>query len=524
MIKNIKLFCILAILVVLITLAGFIIAHKEDLFKENKNTEIIKEEEISLLIIEPDFMNPLVSHNKYVQEISDLVFDGLTKLDETLKPRLVLAKTFIPNNTLTEWTVTLREDVVFHDGSKFTADDVIFTVNKIKELNEKSYFAYNVENIESITKISDYELIITLNKADNFLMNKMTFPILAKGYYSNKMLEKTDKYIGTGVYKQEAITLDLMTLKAFSDYYDKVTGNIKNINVKIISKARPGFELLKLNEIDVADTNIEVGAYGRSAYSSNKYVTSIFEGIIFNSENEILKDSIVRQAILLGINRDLIIENYLNGYGISVDLPVNPNSYLYNKELVKYSYNPEKAQDLLVNSGWKLGTLGVRSKDSSKLEFNFLINEDNEDTKDKAEFIKSNLEKIGVKINIISQSSTKYNTSIAMGDYDIVLTDWAISEYPEFLYNFESNSPDNIFGFSNEDYDYYVFMAKTEYLEGKSREYFAKMQEILAKHLPIAGLYFEMSTVYYNQSLEGELKPTINNIYSGIENMMLLDM
>ena len=63
-------------------------------------------------------------------------------------------------------------------------------------------------------------------------------------------------------------------------------------------------------------------------------------------------------------------------------------------------------------------------------------------------------------------------------------------------------------------------MAKTEYLEGKTKEYFYKMQEILEKELPIAGLYFKTSTVYYKQSIEGELKSTINNIYSGICNMM----
>ena len=63
-------------------------------------------------------------------------------------------------------------------------------------------------------------------------------------------------------------------------------------------------------------------------------------------------------------------------------------------------------------------------------------------------------------------------------------------------------------------------MAKTEYLEGKTAEYFASMQEILAKELPIVGLYFETSTVYYKQNIEGELNSTINNIYSGLENMM----
>jgi len=521
MVKNIKLFCILAVVVVVITIATVLILNREDIINKDNN-KIITEETVNLLIIEPDFLNPLVSKNKYVQEISNLVFEGLTKVDETLKPQMALAKTFIPDDeTLTSWTVKLREDIIFHDGTKFTADDVVFTLNKVKELGESSYFAYNVANIENVRKISDYEVSIKLNKADNFIMNKMNFPILSKNYYSNKSLEHVKNYIGTGAYKQVEVTDSNMKLKAFDNYHFEVTGNIKNIDVKITAKNRPGFELLKVEEIDIADTDTKVGAYGRSAYNNEKYVTSIFEGIIFNSNNEALKDSNVRQAILLGINRDAIIENYLGGYGISVDLPINPNSYLFNKELSKSSFNPERAQDILTNNGWKENAaLGFRNNAALKLQFNLLVNSDNENAEAKAKFIKDNLRNIGVEINVVAKNSTLYNTAIAEKDYDLALTDWAISEYPEFLYNFAASSENNIFGFSNEDYDYYVFQAKTEYLEGKSKEYFSKMQEILAKEWPIVGLYFKTSTVYYKQSIEGELKPTINNIYSGIYNMM----
>lgn len=521
MLRRIKLFCIFSIVVIITTLAFFLISHKEELLKNEEPEEILKEETVSLLVIEPDYINPLVSYNKYIQEISGLVFDGLTKIDEELKPQPALAKAFIPDENSTSWNVTLRNDVKFHDESKFTADDVIFTINKIKELGTASYYSYNVENIERVDKVSDYELKIELKKADNFFMNKMIFPILSKKYYSNKLLQNTNGYIGTGAYKQVEVTESDMKLVAFEDYYVKTTGNIKNIDVKITGKNRPGFELLKQNEIDIADTNIEVGAYGRSAYNSEKYVTSMFEGIIFNSENEALKDINVRQAILLGINRDVIIENFLGGYGISVDLPVNPNSYLVNKELNKNSFNPEKAQDLLTNSGWNVNSaLGCRTKALLKLQFNLLINSDNKNTKEKAEFIKANLKSIGIDVNIVAKEATAYNTAIAEKEYDMALTDWAISEYPEFLYSFETGSKDNIFNFSNADYDYYVFMAKTEFLEGKMKDYFNKMQEILLRELPIVGLYFETSTVYYSQSIEGDLRPTINNIYAGLENMI----
>lgn len=522
--KELKVFCLFSLVVILLTITVVVFFNKDDLISKDNNNDILTEETVSLLMIEPDFLNPLVSKNKYVQEISNLVFEGLTKIDETLKPQLALAKTFVPDETLTTWNVTLREDVIFHDGSKFTADDVIFTINKIKELGENSYFAYNVENIESVSKVSDYEVKFILNKADNFLMSKMSLPILSHNYYSNKSLEHVKNYVGTGPYKQIQVTDSQMKLEYFENYYSKSTGNIKNIDVKITGKSRPGFELLKVEEIDIADTNTDVGAYGRSAYNSEKYVTSIFEGIIFNPNNEALKDRNVRKAILLGINRDLIIENYLGGYGISVDLPINPNSYLVNSELAKNSFNPERAQDILTNNGWKENVaLGFRNKEALKLQFNLLVNSESKDSEVKAKFIKENLRNIGIDINVVSKNSTLYNTAIAQREYDLALTDWAISEYPEFLYNFTTNSKNNIFGFSNEDYDYYAFMAKTEYLEGKSKEYFSKMQEILEKELPIAGMYFETSTVYYDQSIEGELKPTINNIYSGLWDMMELN-
>ncbi len=517
MIKNIKLFCIFSVVIIFATLIFFVVLHSDDFAPKEEINEIVKEEKISLLIIEPDYINPLISYNKYVQEISNLVFDGLTKLDDTLKPQPSLAKTFIPNNDLTEWEVTLRDDVFFHDNTKFSADDVVFTINKIKELGDSSYFAYNVENVESVSKVSDFVVKFKLKTSDNFLMNKMTLPILSKSYYSGRKLEDADVYVGTGLYRQIEVSDTNMRLTSFDNYYSKVNGNIKNIYVFITGKNRPGFELLKLDEIDIADTDTDVGAYGRSAYSSSKYVTSVFEGIIFSPENEALKDNVVRQAILLGINRDLIVENYLSGYGVSVDLPVNPNSYLVNKNLSKNSFNPEKAQDILTNNGWVNNVaLGCRNKGMQKLQFNLLVNSDNENSKGKAEFIKNNLKNIGIDVNVVAKSATLYNTAIAEHEYDLALTDWAISEYPEFLYNFESNSKDNIFGFSNADYDYYVFMARTEFLDGKTKEYFDKLQEILIKELPIAGIYFETSTVYYNQKMEGKLNPTINNIYAGL--------
>lgn len=485
--------------------------------KENVEQEDAK---INILMIEPDYYLSIISKNKYVHEVCNLIFEGLTKKNDELKAEPRLAKLLITDDNL-NWEITLRDDVYFHNGDKFTADDVLFTIEKIKELSEQSYYMYNVQNIKSVEKLSDYKIKIELNDYDNFLPEKLNFPVLCKKYYGNSDFTVENRYIGTGPYEVIAKNDELISLKYNENYYLPSNGNIKEIDVKIIAKTRPGFDLLKLGEIDIADTSTEVGAYGRSAYSNTKYVTGIFEGITFNPQNEILKDSVLRQAMILAINRDYIIEKELNGYGVYSDIPINPNSYLYSKELKKYAFNPERAQDLLTNSGWTEKN-SVRSKEGDKLEFNLLINSDSKGTINKAEYIKSDLIKVGIKINIISKSTDDYNDLLKTYSYDMALTDWAITDYPEFLYNFETNSSNNVFGFSDEDYDYLVYLAKHEILEGKQQEYFEKMQDILFEKLPLMGLYFETSTVFYVKNLDGELVPKINDIYSNMNNAVFL--
>lgn len=476
-------------------------------------------EKINILMIEPDYYLSLISKNKYVHEVCSLIFEGLTKKNSELKAEPQLAKLILTDDNLT-WEITLRDDVYFHNGDKFTSADVIFSINKIKELGEQSYYMYNVQNIKKVEALADDKVRIELNDYDNFLPEKLTFPILCEKYYRKSDFTLENRYVGTGPYEVISKNSELISLRYNDNYYMNSEGNIKEIDVKIVPKTRPGFDLLKLGEIDIADTNTEVGAYGRSAYNSSKYVTSVFEGITFNPGNEVLNDSVLRQAMILAINRDYIIDKEIYGYGVYADLPINPNSYLYSKSIKKYAFNPERAQDLLTNSGW-IERNSIRSKDGNKLEFGLLINSDAKGMTNKAEYIKNDLAKIGIKVNVVSKNGEEYNLAIKSYDYDMAITDWSITDYPEFLYNFESNSSSNVFGFKDEEYDYLVYLAKHEILEGKQLEDFEKMQEILIEKLPMLGLYFETSTVFYTKDFDDQIKPQINNIYYGMNDIVL---
>ena len=347
--KIIKLLLVLLFIVGIVFLVMHFVMPKEE---ETVDTKV-EDESVNILVINPDYLNPLVSTNKYVQDMSKLVFDGLVTINSELKPENNLAKIIEPKENTNEYRIVLKSNVKFHDDTELTSDDVIFTINKITKLGETSPYYNNIKNIETVSKVNKYELKLKLNAMDNFIADKLTFPILPEKYYANRDLTKEQTYIGTGRYKLVSQTADELKLVYNENYHKKHTGNITNITVKLINKNIQGFEVLKSDDVDMVDTDVEVGAYGRSAFNSKRYSTGVFEGIIFNLKSEKVADQNVRQAILLAINRDSMIENYLGGYGIATALPINPASYLFNKGLPTYSFNPEKAQDLLNNTGWK---------------------------------------------------------------------------------------------------------------------------------------------------------------------------
>ena len=122
---------------------------------------------------------------------------------------------------------------------------------------------------------------------------------------------------------------------------------------------------------------------GDMFFLSNFYESEIiYEGIKYPTNEHAFQaaktfDKNVRQAILLGINRDSLIEVYDKGAAITAELPINSESYLYNPNLQKYSYNPNQAKSILESAGWVNNGV-VRNKKKNEenvnLSFTLLVN------------------------------------------------------------------------------------------------------------------------------------------------------
>ena len=128
-------------------------------------------------------MNPLLSNNRNVQEISRLLYEPLLTLGENYELQPNLAKEWSKTGD-TSYILKLRDDVKWQDGSKVTANDVQFTIDRLKDT--PSIYSYQVIHVIGVDVIDEYTIRINLDTVVPFFEYNLIFPILSKNNYLNQ--------------------------------------------------------------------------------------------------------------------------------------------------------------------------------------------------------------------------------------------------------------------------------------------------------------------------------------------------
>ena len=168
-------------------------------FKQNKKTietgrvnsnkaDTLISNNIRIGIIDFDNINPILSKNKNVQDISRLIFEPLFTLTKNYQLEGVLAKecSKIADKI---YIIKLNENILWHDRNKFDSSDVIFTVNILKELKENSIYYHNVKNILQIKEIDDYTIKIITDSEIPYFEYNLIFPIISSKYFNEENLK-----------------------------------------------------------------------------------------------------------------------------------------------------------------------------------------------------------------------------------------------------------------------------------------------------------------------------------------------
>jgi peptide/nickel transport system substrate-binding protein len=460
----------------------------------------------------PRFINPVLATSEQDEDLTALVYAGLTKKDESGNTTLDMAESIVESDDRLHYTIILKSDARFHDGTNVTVDDIIYTINLIQNPTIKSPHRIEWEGI-TMEKISDREMVFSLKKPYPLFMNNLTIGILPKNVWKNLTDEQFSlsdyniNAIGSGPYQIKDIkstsgiphTFILVAHKHYTlgrPYVDTVT-IVTYQNERYALQAFEGGDIDRIHGIS-PDAVQTLGVATSQVHTS--LLPRTFT-VFFNANKApALSEKKVRQALSRAINKDAIIETVLHNYGKTINSP-----YPFDEEVATSTYNLEEAKALLEGSKvWKA---------DKKLTIT-LATANTDEMKKIAEMIKADWEAIGVETTLTVYEVSDLNQSVIKERNFQALLFGSITKTPADLYAFWHSSQRSYPGLNISNYVSNKLDKNLEVLRSDSDElarvaaYDQAKQEFLEE---VPGIFlFAPSLIYISKDKTTTLLPSVS--------------
>lgn len=477
--------------------------------------------EIRIAVAEFDNINPILSKNKNIQDVTKLIYEPLVNITHDYKAEPCLATEWAKADS-NSYILKLRENVTWSDGSKFNSEDVRFTIDKLKEI--ASIYSYNVQYVIGVDVIDDNTVKIRLDRDIPFFEYNLTFPILSKSYYDGEDFSNTPKNnnpIGTGVFKIGEVTNSKIVLEKNDKWWNLSSKDsiLEKVTININSSMAEVYNAFKMGNIDFVNTsNLNYTDYiGTLGYTTKEYSGREHGFIALNTKSGLLSDKEVRKAILSGIDKNNIIGNVFAGKYYTADFPLGYGSWLDNKDDKGSTYNASNVNKILEEDGWTLRrgnwqkTINRRTE---KLVVSLLVKSSDTNRVNIANVIQSQLAQVGIVVNIQSVNDAQFNSSLSAKDYDMALIVSDVSASPNLMTYFGEN---NYANYSNKEVSDIMKEVSNSTDENILKEKYKRLKEIYKTDVPYISLYFNKNVAIYNTSLAGEVNPNWYNVFYNIE-------
>jgi peptide/nickel transport system substrate-binding protein len=447
---------------------------------------------------------PLLASDSPSHQVASLIYNGLVRYDKNLKLEGKLAKSWEISADGLIITFHLRHGVKWHDGAPFTADDVMFTYRLIIDPKTPTAYAGDFEQVKEAKIIGTYTFQVVYEKPFAPALASWGLSILPKHLLKGQDITKSSLSrhpIGTGPYIfSQWKGGEKIELAANPDYFEGQP-YIDRYRYRIIPDSATMFLELKAGNLDwMSLTPIQydrqtAGKKFKGKFNKYRYLSFSYTYLGYNLKNPLFQDRRVRQALSFAINKQELIDGILLGYGRVATGPYKPDTWFYHQPNKKYSYNPEKAKQLLREVGWQdRDGDGLLDRDGHPFIFTVMTNQGNTLRAQTAVIIQRRLEEIGIKMKIrIIEWSAFINEFIDKRKFEAVILGWTTGQDPDMydIWHSSKTGPKelNFISYKNLEVDRLLEKGRHTFEREERQKYYDRFQEILAEEQPYTFLY-----------------------------------
>lgn len=454
------------------------------------------------------------------------IYDGLFRWtveqgDEVPEPVPALAESYEISEDQLTWTFKLREDVVFHDGTTFEAEDVMFQFSRLRdedfEYYDSSLAASNASSlaqIEEITMLDDYTIEISTAVPYSFLPYDLAYI-----YFPSPeavMEAGNDDYIksatGTGPFVMtEYIDGQIMELTAFEDYWG---GRPKLDRIELYPMPEPATRLaaLQAGDIDWAELPPPDALDLLEAQDFQVLLKEYPHVITYqlNLHNGPLQDPLIRQALNYAVDREGT-STLINNVGFPATQYMYAGHPWYDENWEGYSYDPQRARDLLAEAGFPDGGVELSLIYPTGGSGNMFPGPMNEK-------LKQDLDAVGIELELIPIEWNNIITALRQGfqhpdweQYDMSYISLApVAPTGWRLYVSDFIPPDgccNQPGYDNPDADALYYAAAASFDKTEQDSILAEFQSTMMKDAPVLVTVHDLNFRALSPKVKGFVQP-----------------
>lgn len=455
----------------------------------------------------PAIVNPVFATTMSEARLNELVFGALYTDNKDLATTPLLAETSELSEDRMEMTISVRQDVRWHDGQQFTAEDVVFTIEALKDEGTLSTESGRVAWIESAELVDVYTLKLRFVQPEARPEDKLFFKILPKHAFNSTALKRTDSFrsspVGTGPYQVHRFNDDnSISLQR----YERFAGTVKLPEVVMREVSDKNYQA-KLLLYESLEALVRVLPRDLAVLQNNRrvelypYQTNSWWYLGFNLQRAPYTDPKVRQALAHMVDIEALLAPV--GTGDVLSGPFVKSSPFYNHDVKPWSHSTMQASSLLEEAGYVMEG-GTWTRDGQPLELKVYAHKSLESSQEVVINLQSQWQSAGVKVDVDFLDDARWKSMVWKDrEFDVILSQWSFDRNEDVREQFHSQGSRNFTGYSSEQVDALLDKAQAATDPQEKKQAMRELHALVRADLPMVFLwtldsYSAMSTSVRN--------------------------